>query len=321
STFFNNFSAPVISLLSFIALLWTIFQQNKSHNVSLEELRLTREEIELTRDEMAKATIAHENQAFALQEQVEDAKNTAIEQKDLAELQSRATQLQQFENTFYSLLAEHNQLLLQISNNKYLVNVVNEERGAHNTAMSTLRRELLLDPNVCRYYRTLYQLLKFIARNHPGNSEKTYNNEYLNGLVLEGEKSYSSLVRSTIPTNVLLALAINCVDGYEETHAFHKYFLLVERFNFLEHLVFAKYINYARRGGFSEISHPNVYYTILGTYSKKSFDKNESSKVRLQELETLLDKKDDGLLRLIAANPPRENSALDVLVKQHGDQV
>lgn len=53
-SFFNNYSAPLLSFLSFMGLLFTIYQQNRSHQLSLKELALTREELELTRKEIEK---------------------------------------------------------------------------------------------------------------------------------------------------------------------------------------------------------------------------------------------------------------------------
>lgn len=318
SSFFNNFSAPVVALISFFGLLWTISQQKKAHNVSLEELRLTRLEVELTRKEMVKTTMANEQQAQALEKQVKDARATAMQQQSLADLQRDATKLQQFESTFYSLLSEHNQLLLQLSKNEYLLEVVSSRRGAHNVSIHVLRRELLSDPDLCAYFRTLYQILKFIARNHPENKTKDYDFNYLLKSVSEEEKSYSSLVRSTIPSNVLLALSINCVDGCDIDHAFYKYFLLIERYSFLEHLDVNQPLVYNNHTS-DPRCFPNVYEGILSTYSSRAFDKNESLVTKTAELSMQLSQGaiDNTPLSWTLRRQKRGGSVIGELVEKH----
>jgi hypothetical protein len=238
SSFFNNFSAPILSFFSFIGLLFTIYQQNRSHRLSLKELSLTREELELTRKEFAKTTIANEKQANALDQQVKEAKSAAEEQRTLATEQRLATQIQQFESSFYALLSEHNKALGELVNRTDSTDDDAYIQVKDLFEMSFRQVTEKIDRNVqlCRYFRMLYQLLKFIATNHVDNGKRDFSNEYLRCPALEQEKRYASLVRSMLPQNILGYLAVNSCIGFEPTHAYHKYFLLIHRYAFLEHL-------------------------------------------------------------------------------------
>ncbi|MCR9935643.1 hypothetical protein NB618_04200 [Vibrio antiquarius] len=276
-SFFNNFSAPILSFCSFAGLLFTIFQQNRSHQLSLKELALTREELELTRKEIEKTTEANEDQAEALRQQVEEAQSAAEAQRTLAQEQRVATQIQQFETSFYALLAEHNQALggMVSAGKENSQNIVNL-RSVSELSFRDVLREIQDDAQLCRYFRMLYQLLKFIATNHVGNASRDFSNEYLCSPVLDQEKRYASLVRSMLPQNVLGLLAVNCCDGYDSNHSYHKYFLLIQRYAFLEHLNVNSPL--ALSGGIHGFPRENAMATIIKTYDYQAFGSSESLK-------------------------------------------
>ncbi|HAT8513762.1 TPA: hypothetical protein I7181_08610 [Vibrio vulnificus] len=237
-SFFNNFAAPLLSFFSFMGLLFTIYQQNRSHQLSLKELALTREELELTRKEIEKTTIANEEQAEALRQQVVEAQSAASEQKALAQEQRQATQVQQFETSFYSLLTEHNQALselIKVAQTDSL-HIASVRRSISGQPLKQCLGEIQSNAQLCRYFRMLYQLLKYVATNHVTNLARNFSNDYLSSHVSEEEKRYASLVRSMLPENILGLLAVNCCSGYDSKHSYHKYFLLIQRYSLLEHL-------------------------------------------------------------------------------------
>ncbi|TCV62054.1 putative phage abortive infection protein [Vibrio crassostreae] len=275
STFFNNFSAPLVALVSFFALLWTIFQQQKTHNVSLEELRLTRLEVEMTRSEMARATEAHKGQEKALKEQVQQARIAADAQAKVADAQLKSAAIKQFESTFYSLFEIHNNKLDSLRETKFFRSRIVNKDDAEVCNIRVLHNELLSDTEASSYFRTLYQLLKFIAKNHPSNDSRDFSVELLSQTVSSEEKAYTSLVRSTLTNDVLLALAINCYVGSKENHSFRNYFLLTERYSLLEHLDMDKRISYYSAKRY-HMALPNIYETIIKNYSPIAFDKSES---------------------------------------------
>ena len=277
-SFFNNFSAPILSFFSFMGLLFTIYQQNRSHQLSLKELALTREELELTRKEIEKTTIANEEQADALRQQVDEAQSAAAEQKALATEQRMTTQIQQFETSFYALLSEHNTALGDLVNSAVTSAPI---KLHHLSNLSFNRVKEMIDSNdqLCRYFRMLYQLLKFIATNHVDNGTRDFSNQYLHSPVLEREKRYASLVRSMLPQNILGYLAVNACNGFEPTHPYHKYFLLLQRYAFLEHLNVNVPLTFDASDGFLNVDKsmcPSAMVRVLQSYTVEAFGLNES---------------------------------------------
>lgn len=210
-SFFNNFSTPVLSLLSFIALLWTIYQQIASHKLSLEELRYTREELELTRNELKKSADAQELTA-----------KTAIEQQKLI-------QLQQFEATFFSLLSNHEVALDKaIGEARKAVRLIesNDLLGEYKQFNFHGYQSLV------SYFIVLYQIIKFV-------DESTLSN-------VEEKKKYTSLLRAYLPSDILIVLAFNCYVDYKGSSEIYnnywKYKQLVETYSILEHLTWSSIV-------------------------------------------------------------------------------
>ena len=283
SSFINNLSAPTLSFLSFTALLYTIHQQNKSHRLSLKELALTREELEMTRKEIEKTTIANQEQADALKNQVIEAQNRAIEQRQLAQEQQRITQVQQFENTFFSLLANHERSLTKITeSNNGLISIAD-------TALIRLKEKRVNEKkyhlnffeynDITSYFIVLYQMLK-LMKQYP-HLEDISDEEKL--LI---EKKYTSLIRAYIPKNVLMLILFNCVvvddDDDDDDHKcnnFKEYRDIIENYAFLEHVSFKFVIHIdARKSTIDlfESSFTNVLTLIANTYSfeKSAFGYN-----------------------------------------------
>ena len=201
--FFGGMLNPILTFLMFMGVLITIILQQK-------ELKLTR--IELS------------NSSSALAEQ--------------AQTQDK----QRFENTFFSLLEQHNEMLAELNrvpNEKTRSKISNVHRQCFQSRVVTLAESKTTLENynhvLGHYFRTLYQLLKLIATKHPGTqigmdcsieclTEKKVSVE---------EKFYANLVRAVLSHEVTQLLAINC---YSSDDLYLKFKLLICRYEFLEHM-------------------------------------------------------------------------------------
>ncbi|MCG0008955.1 putative phage abortive infection protein [Vibrio parahaemolyticus] len=233
--YFGGLLNPMFAFFSLIALLATI-------RIQLSELAMMREEL-------TKTTEANEKQAEALEEQV------------------NAARQQQFDNTFATLLSEHNKILSEIADNGEAQDVL--EFKTCKSAMDA-RRTILGNNNLCKYYRVLYQLLKFIARNHPDNKKRDFSLKYLGSKPTEHEKAYSSLVRAMIPSNLILGLANNCAFGRTKNKDYLEYTLLVERYSMFEHLNMDGLLAY------NGIQVRSYKFDFICLYKRQAFDKNTS---------------------------------------------
>lgn len=206
---------PVLSFFALIALLLTIILQSK--------------ELEATREELQRSATAHEKSEISLKKQ--------------SDILSR----QQFEQTFFSFLEQHNAALEKISTDsgrwtkgRSDLDIVRESI-LRATTLEEAKQKLEEKNGLCgHYFRILYQLLKFIATNIPnGEIGTSFDKEAIvkSGLA-ENEKMYSNMVRSFLSYNVSQVLAINCYcDG--ENSTYWRYKQLLERYEFLEHMPFA----------------------------------------------------------------------------------
>lgn len=207
---------PLLSFLGLIALLLTIVLQSK--------------ELESTRVELKRAASAQENTERVLKEQ------------------SKTQIKQQFEGTFFSLLEQHNKSLEKLStpNGRWTemrsdLDITRKAVFAENVADLVSAKERLESKNeLCgHYFRVLYQLLKFIAINCPGGEiGSEFNSSKIKSTpVSDEEKMYSNIVRSFLGYNITQLLAINCFCANEED-SYWKYKMLIERYEFLEHMPF-----------------------------------------------------------------------------------
>lgn len=196
--FVGGITNPIFSFLAFLGLLWTIKQQR-------DELGISREELRLTREELAKSADAQELHA-----------QTAIEQQKLI-------QLQQFESTFFSLLANH-----EVALGKATEDVQSAVNLVRNSDLSDNCRHFNFHEfqGLVSYFIVLYQILKFV-------DESTLSS-------YEEKKKYTSLLRAYLPSDILILLTFNCYVDYkgisELYNNFKHYKLLVERYSMLEHL-------------------------------------------------------------------------------------
>ncbi|MDB0034771.1 putative phage abortive infection protein [bacterium] len=161
--------------------------------------------------------------------------------------QSVTQEKMRFEDTFFSLLEQHNKILEQLNVTEIINNRVSKSYVEKMTraiidsslpvidAKSKLHEEF--NSSCGHYFRVLYQLLKLIAVNYKDNliSPKFSCDEINNSPITDGEKFYSNIVRSFISFDMAKLLAVNCVcESQDDTY--YRYRLLIERYNFLEHM-------------------------------------------------------------------------------------
>lgn len=214
--FFGGTLNPILSFLGLVALLLTIVLQSK--------------ELESSSTELRRAASAQESTKRILDEQ-------------------SATQIkQQFEGTFFALLEQHNKLLERLTTARATSKSSRTDMGLlmqlvfadQHSEPQQAKSELESRNSICgNYFRMLYQLLKFIATNHPGskigNSFLAY--DIKNTAVTHQEKLYSNIVRSFLDYDTTQLLAVNCYC-IDEKDSYWKYKLLLERYSFLEHMPF-----------------------------------------------------------------------------------
>ncbi len=209
--FFGGMLNPIFGFLTFMGLLVTIILQRES-------LKLSKDELKHTREELKKSAEALDGQLKTLEKQ-------------------------RIENTFFSLLEQHNKMLAdlnmqkkppQLDANAALNGTLNETVdikfihisvfGKTDLKKSSLKeakniiQTTTIAPMIKHYFISLYQILNFIASSH--------NNE---------EKFYSNIIRAYIDVRTLQLIAVN---AYSEDDSFKHYKELIERYAFLEHMPF-----------------------------------------------------------------------------------
>jgi hypothetical protein len=192
------------------------------------------------------------------------AKSIRIQKQELEETREtlkesgKTQKKQRFEDTYFSLLEQHNialsNLLSNVSDeaNITIGNITSKKQRkpiedvkkkifAHNINELRESKKILLENNQLygHYFRILYQVLKFIATDCPYSKVgKSFNSEDIkNESVSPEEKTYSNIVRAFLNEDISQILAINCYCESKED-SFYKFKLLIERYSFLEHMPF-----------------------------------------------------------------------------------
>ena len=218
--FFGGTLNPIFSLLGLVMLLVTLFQNQT--------------ELELSRIELRESNQALTAQAATLEKQ-------------------------RFEDTFFALLDQLNRVLERLLSEKVRYDHAGKPSEV-SSPVATLKRDLIggdyqrltpweislpeakkallaHDPLLNQYFRILYQVLKFVATNSPDTALRapfvTSALESTNASATE--KFYANLARSFVPENVYYLLAVNCF-AQADSDPYYPYKLLVERYEFLEHM-------------------------------------------------------------------------------------
>lgn len=218
--FFGGTLNPIFSFLGLIMLLVTLFQNQT--------------ELELSRIELRESSRALKEQASTLDKQ-------------------------RFEDTFFALLNQLNNLLEQLvaegvrhdfegkpTDISSIVaalkrKIIGDNMSSllpYEASLKAAKTELLRhNPLLNQYFRILYQILKFIATNSPSTGLiGSFNADNLAGTTASTtEKFYSNIVRSCVPETVYYLLAVNCFTE-DSQDTFLPYKLLVERYEFFEHM-------------------------------------------------------------------------------------
>lgn len=230
---------PLLAFLSFVALLITLVMQS-------QQLELSRKELSATREELRRAAEAQH------------------ESRKVLELQSQTQLMQQFENTFFSLLQQLNKIGDKVNDSKSSKGTL-FSKLLLSTCLSHIRHDRSVGDDIdeslskCRdiilegkgeanqYFKVLYQVLKFIFESNTDNKDKVYSN----------------VVRSLMPDHLLALLFIHC--AVKECHDYYFFRGILEKYAFFEHLNMD--LNFY---GLSE----NLKNEMIGKYSPESFGRN-----------------------------------------------
>lgn len=181
--------------------------------------------------------------------ELQDTKNALVSSSESQQQQVMTQEKKRFEDTFFSLLEQHNNVLEKLEHTFVIGNRVSQSNIARikNSLSTSKGNKSILDVKdefhknhnpVCgHYFRILYQLLKLIATNLPNSSisKNFLIDEIKEKSVTVEEKIYSNILRSFLSYDMTKVLAINCICD-SSTDTYYKYKLLIERYNFLEHM-------------------------------------------------------------------------------------
>lgn len=208
---FGDFFGGILNpLVAGLALFWLT-----------RSIEIQKEELASTKFELSLAKIAQQDQAKTLEKQ-------------------------RFENTFFSLLEQHNAALSllnsinqnnsrNISDADFVYNIVFNDRFH----LPETRLRLQSQNHRCgHYFRILYQLLKFIAMRCPSSTFAApfSGTQLIAAAPSEDEKMYSNIIRAFLGTDITQLLAVNC--ACEEQSTYWTYKCLIERYSLLEHMPF-----------------------------------------------------------------------------------
>ena len=244
---------PIISFLALIGLLYTIHQQ-------AQEMQATREELKQAAEQQRQQVEQQSRQSeiFNLQQfestffSLLDQHNKIIE-KIITPIEDKTG----YSNYELSIT----QSVISSLDNGYQPPPIDPLTYNNYDIISNyyIANEIRLNHELRRYFIILFQILKFISLNlsNDRNENKIKNLEifatnnqesrkYLSEKnIASREKIYSNIVRASIPNEILQLLALNCLtmDKYSSTQGFETFYNfqgLLNRYNFLEHLLLDK---------------------------------------------------------------------------------
>jgi hypothetical protein len=178
-------------------------------------------------------------------EELADTKSELAQMKIAQQDQAKTLERQRFENTFFSLLEQHNNALARLNvPNPIHTGQLTDVIYIHN---KIFKADLVLECKVglegendkCGdYFRVLYHLLKFIAIRCPETNliRPFFGVQILASVASDDEKFYSNIVRSFLGNHITQILAINCCC--DESSSYWNYKCLLERYAFLEYMPF-----------------------------------------------------------------------------------
>lgn len=198
---------PILTFISFIAILAGLYFQQQ--------------ELKATRDELSRSADAQEKNLLKLDNQIS------------------SQELTKFENTFFSFLNHHNTIIQELTFEQApaVINssgMVKHYRSAIDETYKIIfkndntlenAREYLTqeEKKVDHYFRLVYQILKFIDKNYPGEKGTE--------IFSKEQKRYSSILRASIEHKVLELIAINGAST-SETPSYDSYKNIIENLHF-----------------------------------------------------------------------------------------
>lgn len=250
--FFGGILNPTFALLGLLALLQTIRIQTKELKTSSKALENSHEELKLTREEAGLSREALQQQSESIR--LQNFENTFFKMLDL---HNDIVKSLIHSGMCYSISKSAKINFINVSDNgnttsgkvldsmllgvKYILFTNNRIPGSetktnrnivdleyhHNTQIERTNKSYLTlfkvyEQSTSKYFRNLYQILKFISRSD-----------------IDNKKLYSNVLRAQLSNNELELLFYHCASDIGSKDFMP---LLIE-FEFLEHLVCDDYIN------------------------------------------------------------------------------
>lgn len=210
----------LFSGLAFAGMIITILLQMDVLKLQKNELKLQRTELKLTRNELKG-------------------------QKEQQIAQNETLRKQNFENTFFELLKLFNDVTTSIDieeggqtfrgkdcfqklNERFLRNYNNKINNHHEAPGLGMFESSYFDfhsanqSDVGHYFRSLYNLVKFVHENE-----------------IENKKFYTNLIRAQLSTFELVMLFYNCLSSFGS----EKFKPLIEKYNFLQNICKNQIVN------------------------------------------------------------------------------
>src|SRR5580765_4092605 len=163
--------------------------------------------------------------------------------RTVLEEQTKSGEIKRFEETFFSLLGEHNSLLESLRNtpdDRLGVLEVRSYVFGRSANIEEAKRYLSeKDLVIGHYFRLLYQIMKFIALKCPSSTcgQWQFKSMESQSNPSPEEKFYSNILRSALDARTSQLLAINCYS-IGPNDSYYAYRRLIERYAFLEHMPF-----------------------------------------------------------------------------------
>ncbi|WP_122900281.1 putative phage abortive infection protein [Acinetobacter sp. B51(2017)] len=231
--YFGGLINPMLAFLSFIALLAALKYQRDQIEQTTTQLRQNEQALE-----QAILAIQQNEKALSQNANALEINNAELALATKAHQEIEKTQkLQQFENNFYQLFSQLNNLqdyLLEEYVGK-IDSILNSELNVFGT-----KKQLINSRKISGYFILLYQIMKLIdneVKNFPSEYKK--DTEEWKIEIKKQKKFYTNLIRSQQEDKILQLLFINCFDD-----GFSEYKRYLREASFFEHMSLTNDVGY-----------------------------------------------------------------------------
>ena len=258
--YFGGILNPIYAFLGLLMILISLYQNQR--------------ELKLSREEFRESNLALQAQAATLEQQ-------------------------RYEDTFFSLLEQHNTLVLKINQKdveqhgeytrkvegdcelfKNIIFCGKVLMHSYPSIVESKEKLITTKAEINQYFRVLYQILKFVSTNCPNSTIKGLDftvDNLIDRPCSRDEKLYTNMVRSFLTEDNYLVLAVNCYCE-TKTNTFAPYKALIERYSFLEHMPIKS----------KTIQNTGLMETILNHYSPLAFGSNpDYAKYQSEQMKTV----------------------------------